>query len=90
MNGNAILFVKVIDIALAIIKDNTYDNDINVNVLFLNFRWTFLANIEETAANRLNIAEDNDGALVFLARNAWHLNKAQEDFPKVKFAKIKG
>ncbi len=40
-------------------------------------------------ANRLNIAEDNDGALVFLARNAWHLNKAQEDFPKVKFAKIK-
>ena len=40
-------------------------------------------------ANRLNIAEDNDGALVFLARNAWHLNKAQEDFPKVKFSKIK-
>ena len=35
------------------------------------------------------IAEDNDGALVFLARNAWHLNKAQEDFPKVKFSKIK-
>lgn len=40
-------------------------------------------------ANRLNLAEDNDGALVFLARNAWHLNKAQEDFPKVKFAKVK-
>ena len=39
--------------------------------------------------NRLNIAEDNDGALVFLARNAWHLNKAQEDFPKIKFSKIK-
>ena len=42
-----------------------------------------------TDANRLNLAEDNDGALVFLARNAWHLNKAQEDFPKVKFAKVK-
>ena len=40
-------------------------------------------------ANRLNLAEDNDGALVFLARNAWHLNKAQEDFPKVQFAKVK-
>ena len=40
-------------------------------------------------ANRLNLAEDNDGALVFLARNAWHLNKAQEDFPKVKVAKVK-
>lgn len=42
-----------------------------------------------TDANRLNLAEDNDGALVFLARNAWHLNKAQEDFSKVKFAKVK-
>ena len=42
-----------------------------------------------TDANRLNLAEDNDGSLVFLARNAWHLNKAQEDFPKVKFAKVK-
>lgn len=42
-----------------------------------------------TDANRLNLAEDNDGALVFLARNAWHLNKVQEDFPKVKFAKVK-
>ena len=40
-------------------------------------------------ANRLNIAEDNDGALVFLARNAWHLNKAQEDFAKITFSKIK-
>jgi len=37
----------------------------------------------------LNLAEDNDGALVFLARNAWHLNKTQEDFPKVQFAKVK-
>ena len=40
-------------------------------------------------ANQMNLAEDNDGALVFLARNAWHLNKAQEDFLKVKFSKIK-
>ena len=40
-------------------------------------------------ANRLNLAEDHDGELVFLARNAWHLNKTEEDFPKVKFAKIK-
>ncbi len=40
-------------------------------------------------ANQLNLAEDHDGALVFLARNTWHLNKAQEDFPKVKFSKVK-
>ncbi len=40
-------------------------------------------------ANKMNLAEDNDGNLVFLARNAWHLNKTQEDFPKIKFAKVK-
>lgn len=40
-------------------------------------------------ANQLNLAEDHDGDLVFLARNAWHLNKAQEDFPKVRFDKVK-
>ena len=38
-------------------------------------------------ANRMNLAEDNDGAVVFLARNAWHMNKTLEDFPKVKFSK---
>lgn len=36
-------------------------------------------------ANRSSLAEDHDGALVYLARNAWQLNRAQEDFPKVKF-----
>ncbi|HEV7372129.1 peptide chain release factor 3 [Arenibaculum sp.] len=35
--------------------------------------------------NRISLAEDHDGALVYLARNAWQLNRAQEDFPKVKF-----
>lgn len=40
-------------------------------------------------ANRMNIAEDHDGELVFLARNAWHLNKTQEDFSKVKFNKTR-
>ncbi len=34
-----------------------------------------------------NLAEDHNKDIVFLARNAWHLNKAQEDFPKVKFNK---
>lgn len=42
-----------------------------------------------TDANRMNLADDNDGNLVFLARNAWHLNKTREDFPKINFAKIK-
>ena len=56
-------------------------------------RWVSSSNKDDlnkfVDANRLNIAEDNDGSLVFLARNAWHLNKAQEDFPRVVFSKIK-
>lgn len=40
-------------------------------------------------ANQLSLAEDHDGEIVFLARNAWHLNKAQEDFPQVKFMKTR-
>ncbi|MEG3639577.1 peptide chain release factor 3 [Magnetococcus sp. PR-3] len=36
-----------------------------------------------------DMAEDHDGAPVFLARNAWHLNTAQENFPEVRFLKTK-
>ena len=39
--------------------------------------------------NPMNIALDHDGDMVFLARNDWHLNKTAEDFPKVKFFKVK-
>ena len=39
--------------------------------------------------NPVNVADDYDGGLVFLARNDWHLNKAAEDFPKVRFLKTK-
>lgn len=40
-----------------------------------------------TEANRSSLAEDHDGALVFLARNAWHLNRAIEENPDLKFLK---
>lgn len=40
-------------------------------------------------ANQGSMATDHDGADVFLARNAWHLNKAQEDFPEVEFKKTR-
>ena len=40
-------------------------------------------------ANRSALAEDHDGALVFLARNAWHLNRTQEDFPTLRFLKTR-
>lgn len=39
--------------------------------------------------NRANLAEDHDGALVFLARNAWHLNRAIEENPGVRFVKAR-
>jgi peptide chain release factor 3 len=35
------------------------------------------------------MAEDHTGAPVFLARNAWHLDKAAEDWPAMKFLKTK-
>lgn len=38
-------------------------------------------------ANQGSLAEDHDGETVFLARNAWHLNKASEDFPQIIFKK---
>lgn len=40
-------------------------------------------------ANAMTIACDHDGDFVFLARNAWHLNKASEDFPNVELIKVK-
>ena len=40
-------------------------------------------------ANQAAIADDHDGAPVFLARNAWHLNRATEDFPDVRFLEVK-
>jgi peptide chain release factor 3 len=39
--------------------------------------------------NRGSLAEDHDGALVFLARNAWHLNRAQEENPDLHFLKTR-
>ena len=39
--------------------------------------------------NGTAIAEDHDHAPVFLARNAWHLDKATEDWPDIRFLKTK-
>jgi peptide chain release factor 3 len=40
-------------------------------------------------ANGSALAEDKDNALVFLARNAWALNRAIEDWPGIEFLKIR-
>ena len=42
-----------------------------------------------TDSNRSSLAEDHDGALVFLARNAWHLNRTQEENPDIHFLKTR-
>jgi peptide chain release factor 3 len=39
--------------------------------------------------NRPSLADDHTGALVFLARNAWHLERAEKDFPELTFSKVK-
>ncbi|WP_138380638.1 peptide chain release factor 3 [Luteithermobacter gelatinilyticus] len=40
-------------------------------------------------ANKANMAEDHTGAPVFLARNSWRLDKAKEDYPDIRFLKVK-
>jgi len=40
-------------------------------------------------ANQAQLADDHDNAPVFLVRNAWHLNRAGEDFPDIRFLKTK-
>ncbi|WP_235898846.1 peptide chain release factor 3 [Iodidimonas gelatinilytica] len=40
-------------------------------------------------ANRAALAEDHTGQPVYLARNHWHLNKGQDDWPDLKFLKTK-
>ena len=42
-----------------------------------------------TDTNKAGLAEDHDGALVFLARNAWNLNRTQEENPDVQFLKTR-
>ncbi|PCI61925.1 MAG: peptide chain release factor 3 [Kordiimonadales bacterium] len=39
--------------------------------------------------NRGSMAMDHSGAPVYLARNNWHLDKAKEDYPSIRFLRIK-
>ena len=39
--------------------------------------------------NRVSMGKDHDDAPVFMARNAWHLSKAEEDFPDIRFLKTR-
>lgn len=39
--------------------------------------------------NRASLAEDHTGSAVFLARNAWHLERAEKDYPELSFVAVK-
>lgn len=39
--------------------------------------------------NSASVAEDHTGAPVFLARNAWHLERAGTDYPAIRFLKVR-
>ena len=38
---------------------------------------------------RASLADDHTGATVFLARNAWHLERTEKDYPELRFLKVK-
>jgi len=40
-------------------------------------------------ANKAALAEDHDGQPVFMARNAWHLQRTGEDWPDIRFLKTR-
>jgi peptide chain release factor 3 len=42
---------------------------------------------EFSEGNQGSMAVDHTGAPVFLARNAWHLERTQKDWPKIRFLK---
>ncbi len=56
-------------------------------------RWIDCADTEKlkqfVEANRSYMAEDHDGALVYLARNAWQLNRTMEENPDIRFMKTR-
>ena len=56
-------------------------------------RWLGSRNSQELkkflSENQASTGKDHDNLPVFLARNAWHLEKAIEDWPEVEFIKTK-
>lgn len=73
-------------------------NEFNIPVIFeptqyYTARWVECSDKGELEkfknASQMNIAEDHDGELVFLARNAWHLGKVSEDFTKIVLKKTR-
>jgi peptide chain release factor 3 len=56
---------------------------------FVTARWCDAADHKElerfVASKKASLADDRDGNPVYMARNAWDLNRVQEDFPQIRF-----
>ena len=56
---------------------------------FVTARWVSAEDAGEmdrfALAHKSNMAEDREGAAVYLARNSWQLGRAQQDFPAIRF-----
>ncbi|MCA1907228.1 MAG: peptide chain release factor 3 [Magnetospirillum sp.] len=56
---------------------------------FVTARWVACDDSKEmdkfATVHKSNMAEDREGALVYLARNTWQLGRAQQDYPTVRF-----
>jgi peptide subunit release factor RF-3 len=62
-------------------------------VQFTTARWLKCADKNKLSEfcekNKYNTAEDGNGALAYLAPNAWHLTRIQQDFPDIEFLKTR-
>jgi peptide chain release factor 3 len=60
---------------------------------YVTARWCGAADPKQlerfVAAKRGALAQDRDGNPVYLARNAWDLNRVQEDHPEIRFTAIR-
>ncbi len=74
------------------------ESEYNINIFlevapYTTARWVICDDEEQLdkfiVANRTAMAEDRDGAPIFLARNPWELSHQQQKFPKISFATTK-
>jgi peptide chain release factor 3 len=62
-------------------------------VPYTNARWLKASSVsklqEFCEKNKYNTAEDGSGAYAYLAPNAWHLQRIQQDWPDIEFLKTR-
>ena len=74
--------------------ESEYNINISLEVApYTTARWVICEDEDQLdkfiVANRTAMAEDRDGAPIFLARNPWELSHQQQKFPKISFVTTK-